>query len=237
MSSLRLHPDRLFPADEPALGIARRLYEGVAHLPIISPHGHTDPAWFATDAPFPDPARLLIVPDHYVFRMLMSQGVPLEALGIPTEDGSPTETDPRAIWRTFARHYHLFRGTPSRLWLDWVFAEAFGLDVRLEPATADLYYDTIDAALKTEAFRPRALFERFNIELIATTESPLDPLDHHRAIRESGWQGRVVTAYRPDPVMDPEAANFADNLRRFGEVSGEDISSFAGYLRAHQARR
>jgi glucuronate isomerase len=169
--------------------------------------------------------------------MLMSQGVPLDTLGIPTEDGSPTETDPRAIWRSFAQHYHLFRGTPSRLWLDWVFAEAFGLDVRLEPATADLYYDTIDAALKTDAFRPRALFERFGIELIATTESPLDPLDHHRAIRESGWSGRVVTAYRPDPVMDPEAPGFADNLRYFGEISGEDISSFAGYLRAHQARR
>jgi glucuronate isomerase len=237
MSPLHLHPDRLFPAEEPTRSIARRLYASVASLPIISPHGHTDPAWFATDAAFPDPARLLIVPDHYVFRMLMSQGVPLDTLGIPTEDGSPTETDPRTIWRTFANHYHLFRGTPSRLWLDWVFAEVFGLDVRLEPATADLYYDTIDAALKTDAFRPRALFERFNIELIATTESPLDPLDHHRAIRESGWQRRVVTAYRPDPVMDPEARGFADNLRRFGEVSGEDVSTFAGYLRAHQTRR
>ena len=237
MTPLHLHPDRLFPAEAATRAIARRLYDGVAGLPIVSPHGHTDPAWFATDAPFPDPARLLIVPDHYVFRMLHSQSVPLEALGIPTEDGSPTETDPRTIWRTFASHYPLFRGTPSRLWLDWVFAEVFGLDVRLEAATADLYYDRIDAALRTDAFRPRALFERFNIELIATTESPLDPLDHHRAIRASGWQGRVVTAYRPDPVMDPEAPGFAANLRRFGEVSGEDISTFAGYLRAHQNRR
>lgn len=237
MTPLILHPDRLFPADPTTRAIARRLHDGIAGLPIVSPHGHTDPAWFARNEPFPDPARLLIVPDHYVFRMLMSQGVPLDALGIPTEDGSSTETDPRAIWRIFARHYHLFRGTPSRLWLDWVFAEVFGLDVRLEEASADLYYDRIDAALKTEAFRPRALFDRFGIELIATTESPLDPLDHHRAIRESGWQGRVVTAYRPDPVMDPEAPGFADNLRRFAEVSGEDVSSFAGYLRAHQVRR
>jgi glucuronate isomerase len=237
MSPLRLHPDRLLPTEEPTRSIARRLYESIARLPIISPHGHTDPAWFATNAPFPDPSRLLIVPDHYVFRMLMSQGVSLDSLGIPTEDGSPTETDPRKIWRTFAQHYQLFRGTPSRLWLDWVFAEVFHLDVRLEPATADLYYDTIDAALNTEAFYPRSLFERFNIELIATTESPLDPLDHHRAIRESGWQGRVVTAYRPDPVMDPEAPGFADHLLRFGEVSGEDVSTFAGYLRAHQTRR
>jgi glucuronate isomerase len=234
---LRLHPDRLFPADPTTRGIARALYAGVKDLPIVSPHGHTDPAWFATDEPFTDPASLLIVPDHYVFRMLYSQGVTLDQLGVPTRDGSPTATDPRAIWHLLAQHYHLFRGTPSRMWLDWVFAEAFGLDVALEPATADLYYDHIDAALKTDAFRPRALYERFNIELIATTESPLDPLDHHRAIRASGWKGRVVTAYRPDPVMDPEHAGFADNLRRFGALAGEDIGSFAGYLRAHEKRR
>ena len=169
--------------------------------------------------------------------MLYSQGVPLEALGIPTADGSPTESDPRKIWRLFAEYYHLFRGTPSRLWLDWVFAQVFGLDVRLEAETAAVYYETIEAALETPEFRPRALFDRFGIELIATTESPLDPLDHHRAIRESGWGGRVVTAYRPDPVMDPEHPGFADNLVRFGEMAGEDVSTFAGYLRAHLNRR
>ncbi len=234
---LTLHPDRLFPADPRTRDIARALYAPVRDLPIVSPHGHTDPAWFATDAPFADPAQLLIVPDHYLFRMLYSQGIPLEALGIPTADGSPTESDPRRIWRLFAENYHLFRGTPSRLWLDWVFAEAFGLDVRLEAETSEYYYETIDAALKTDAFRPRALFERFGIELIATTESPLDPLDQHRAIRESGWGGRVVTAYRPDPVMDPEHPGFADNLIRFGETAGEDVSTYAGYLRAHENRR
>ncbi|HEY0598096.1 glucuronate isomerase [Sphingopyxis sp.] len=237
MTPLTLHPDRLFPADPETRDIARRLYNGVKGLPIVSPHGHTDPAWFAANAPFANPSELLIVPDHYVFRMLYSQGVPLEALGIPTIDGSETAQDPRKIWHLFAAHYHLFRGTPSRLWLDWVFAEVFGLKARLSPETADLYYDTIDAALATDAFRPRALFERFGIEVIATTESPLDPLDHHRVIRDSGWSGRVVTAYRPDPVMDPEHPGFLDNLRRFGEVTGEDISTFAGYLRAHENRR
>ena len=234
---LILHPDRLFPAEPGTRAIARSLYEGVAGLPIISPHGHTDPSWFAGNAPFTDPASLLIVPDHYVFRMLMSQGIGLDALGVPTVDGSPTEADPRAIWALFAANYHLFRGTPSRLWLDWVFAEAFGIDVQLESATATHYYDTIDAALATDAFRPRALFERFNIEVIATTESPLDPLDHHRAIRASGWQGRVVTAYRPDPVVDPEVQGFAANVARFGETAGADVSIFAGYLAAHRFHR
>jgi len=237
LARLALHPDRLFPADERTRSIARALYAPIKDLPIVSPHGHTDPAWFAYDQNFANPAELLIVPDHYVFRMLYSQGIRLEDLGVPTVDGSATEQDPRKIWKIFADHYYLFRGTPSRAWLDWVFSEVFGLDVRLEPATADLYYDTIDAALKTPAFKPRALFERFNIEAIATTESPLDGLEHHKAIRESGWNGKVVTAYRPDPVIDPEAIGFVDNLRRFGEMAGEDISTWDGYLRAHENRR
>ena len=237
MTRLELDPDRLFPADSETRAIARRLHAEVRGLPIISPHGHTDPAWFALDAPFPDPAELLIVPDHYVFRMLYSQGVPLESLGVPRADGGPVETNARAIWRLFARHYHLFRGTPSRLWHDWVYAELFGLDVVLGADTADLYYDAIEAALRTAVFRPRALFDRFGIEFLATTEGALDPLEHHRTIRESGWPGRVVTTYRPDAVVDPEFPGFADNVRALGALAGEDVGSFAGYLRAHRNRR
>src|SRR3954466_10424911 len=169
--------------------------------------------------------------------MLYSQGVTLEELGIPRKDGTKVETDPRKIWRKFAEHYYLFRGTPTRLWLDQAFAELFGMTVRLSAATADDYFDRISECLAKPEFRPRALFEQFKIEVIATTESPLDPLDHHRAIRASGWKGRVMTAYRPDPVMDPEAAGFLENIARFGETAGEDITSFAGYLRAHQFHR
>ncbi|WP_311268222.1 glucuronate isomerase [Sphingobium sp. WCS2017Hpa-17] len=235
--TLSLHPDRLFPSDPATRDIARRLYASVKDLPIVSPHGHTDPRWFAYDEPFANPADLLIVPDHYAFRMLMSQGVKLEDLGIPTVDGSATESDPRAIWRRFAERYYLFRGTPTRMWMDWVFAEAFGIDVQLNADTADHYYDVIDAALKTESFRPRALFERYNIEVIATTEGPLDPLDHHRALRASGWAGKVVTAYRPDPVLDPDDPRFIANVQRFCAMAGEDPASFAGYLRAHEKRR
>ena len=237
VQKLALDPNRLLPADPELRRIARRLHDGICNLPILSPHGHTDAAWFALDTPFADPAELLIVPDHYVFRMLYSQGVPMEALGVPRSDGGPVERDPRTIWRLFAENYHLFRGTPSRLWHDWVYAELFGIEVRLSADTADLYYDTIDAALKTGAFRPRALFERFDIEFLATTEGALDPLDHHRAIRDSGWAGRVVTTYRPDSVVDPEYPGFHDNVRRLGEAAGEEVSTFAGYLRAHENRR
>ena len=234
---LHLHPDRLFPSDPVQRPIARRLYTQVAGLPIVSPHGHTDPAWFAQDEAFANATELLLVPDHYVFRMLYSQGVPLDALGIPRADGSRAAVDPRAAWRVFAERFHLFRGTPSSMWLNHVFHDVFGLRARLDAGTADAYYDTITHALQTPQFRPRALFERFNIEVIATTESPLDPLEHHAAIRASGWKGRVITAYRPDAVVDPEHEQFPEALRRFGELTGEDVHSWQGYLRAHRQRR
>jgi glucuronate isomerase len=234
---LSLHPDRLLPADAGTRAVARRLYRRVADLPILSPHGHTDPAWFAGDAPFPDPAQLLVVPDHYLFRMLYSRGVPLERLGVPRRDGGAVETDPRAIWRLFAAHYALFRGTPSRLWLDHALHEVFGVRDRLGPASADRIYDHVAGCLARDEYRPRALFERFRIELLATTESPLDTLVHHERIRDSGWKGRVVPAFRPDPVVDPEHEDFAAGVARLGELCGEDTASWDGYLRALAARR
>lgn len=238
MRRLTLHPDRLFPADPTVRGIAKQLYAEVATLPIISPHGHTDAQWFASNEPFSNATELLLEPDHYVFRMLYSQGISLEALGLRTRDGRATaDVDPRAAWHLFAQNYHLFRGTPSRMWLDWVFAEAFGIEVQFEAATADLYYDHITAALATPAFKPRALFERYNIEVIATTESPIDTLEHHAAIRASGWKGRVITAYRPDPVVDPEFEGFLDNLKALSELTSEDTFSYEGYLAAHRKRR
>jgi len=163
--------------------------------------------------------------------------VPLDALGIPRIDGSRADVDPREAWRVFASHFHLFRGTPSSMWLNHVFHDVFGLRVRLDASTADRYFDHINEALAAPDFRPRALFERFNIELIATTESPLDPLEHHAAIRESGWPGRVITAYRPDPVIDPEHEQFPHALRAFGEITREDVYQWDGYLRAHRQRR
>src|SRR4051794_31194596 len=233
---LKLDPDRLFAADPETRAIARALYDEVKDLPIVSPHGHTDPAWFATDAPWRNATELLLAPDHYLFRMLYSQGIPLDALGVSSRAG-PSPADPRAAWRLFASHYYLFRGTPSRLWLDHVFAEVFCFDVALEAETADLYYDRIAETLATPAFRPRALFDRFNIALLATTEGAHEALTHHAGIRASGWKGRVVTTYRPDAVIDPEHEEFADALARFAALTGEDVQSWPGYLAAHRKRR
>ena len=232
-----LNPDRLFPTNANARSIARRLYALVQDLPIVSPHGHTDPSWFAENEAFPNAVDLLLIPDHYLVRMLYSQGVSMESLGIPTIDGGQVESDRRKIWQLFADHFYLFRGTPSRSWLDHVFNEVFDLGVTLTPGNANDVFDAINEQLQKDEFRPRALFDRFNIELIATTESPLDSLQHHQTIRDSDWNGRVVTAYRPDPVVDPEYEGFAANIVEFGDITGENTSSWKGYLAAHRRRR
>ncbi|WP_174802336.1 glucuronate isomerase [Martelella limonii] len=233
-----LDDDRLFPLEPKARDLARALYAEVADLPIVSPHGHTDPRWYAENKPFPDPAQLFVVPDHYVFRMLCSQGIAPERLGVARIDGGPVETDSRAIWRLFAENFYLFRGTPSRGWLEHSFAHVFGLTKRFGPETADEFYDHIDDCLKKPEFLPRALFERFNIEVIATTEDPLDDLKWHRQVRESGWTGgRVITAYRPDPVVDPEFEGFVENIEKFGAITGLDTTKFDQYLEAHRQRR
>ncbi|WOI54836.1 glucuronate isomerase [Palleronia sp. LCG004] len=231
------HPDRLFPSDPGERDLARRLYEGVADLPIISPHGHCDPRWFAENKRFPNPAELFVVPDHYVFRMLVSQGVTLTELGVPRADGSRSEIDPRKVWRIFAENFHLFRGTPSEMWLNHSFEHVFGIDMPLNRDTADEYYDHIDAKLAEDSFLPRALFERFNIEALATTEGALDDLKWHKMIRQSGWKGQVITTYRPDAVVDPDYEGFAENVEKLGELTRIPTTSWGGYLEAHRARR
>ena len=228
-----IHPDRLFPAEPSTRKIARTLYEQVRGLPIVSPHGHTNAAWFAKNQPFPDPAELFVQPDHYIFRMLYSQGISLEELEI----GRPEPKNPRKVWRIFASHYYLFRGTPTRLWLDFAFQELFGLEQRLAEETADLYFDTISEKLRTPAFLPRALYERFHLEVLATTDSPLDSLAAHKTIGESSWKARILPTFRPDSVVDPEFAGFVENVAKLGENTGEDTSTWAGYQNALRVTR
>ena len=233
----RLDEDRLLPLEERPRAIARALYRDVADLPIISPHGHTDPRWFAANEPFTDPASLLVTPDHYVLRMLVSAGIPLADLGVARSDGVPVEDDPRRIWHRFADNYHLFRGTPSAFWLDHTLATLFGIEEPLGRSTGEAIFERISECLADPAYRPRALFERFRVEVLATTEGALDPLDHHRALGASGWAGRVVTTYRPDAVVDPDTPGFPGNIRALGELTGRDVGCFQGYLDAHRDRR
>ncbi len=231
-----LNENRLFPADENSRGIAKRLFNEVEKLPIISPHGHTDPSWFASNKNFTNATDLLIVPDHYVLRMLVSQGFKLENLGVIGKDIN-TEKDKRKIWKIFAENYYLFRSTPSRIWMDHTFENLFGINKPLNQKTADFYFDHIGECLKKDEFRPREMYNKFNIEILSTTESALDNLEFHKSIKNSNWNGRIISTYRPDNVIDPDFDNFKENIDKFGEITNEDTTTWTGYLNAHRKRR
>ena len=235
---LALHADRFFDADPAIRRAARALYEETRELPLICPHGHVDPRILAEDAPFPEPTALLITPDHYIFRMLYSQGIPMDALGIPARDGAPARpTDPRRVWQLFADRYYLFRGTPTGVWFDHELHEVFGVRVKLDGASAQRVYDEIAEKLRSPEFRPRALFERFRIETLATTDRATDPLPHHRAIRDSGWTGRVIPTFRPDAALRIAAPGWRDEIRALGELAGETIAGYDAFIRALENRR
>ncbi|SEA65775.1 glucuronate isomerase [Leifsonia sp. 21MFCrub1.1] len=237
MTALAPHPDRLFPADPGVRDIARRLYAEVATAPILSPHGHVDARMLADDEPFPDPAALLITPDHYVTRMLHAVGVPLDELGL-ARDGRPSTADGRAIWRRLCEHWDVFLGTPVRLWFETEFSEVFGLTEQPSPATADALYDQLSATLADPAFRPRALFERFRIEVLATTDDPADDLAaHHRLAADATFRGRVIPTFRADRYMHPDEPGWAARLERLGAVADVDTTTYPGLLEALRRRR
>ena len=220
-----MHPDRCFDADSSVRRVARDLYERTRELPIVSPHGHVEARLLATDEPFADPAALLVSPDHYVLRMLYARGVPLESLGVAPRDGGPFERDPRRIWRRFAERYDVYRGTPTGLWLDYELHELFAVRERLNAETADRVYDAIAERLASPELRPRALYERFKIEVLATTDAASDSLEHHEAIRRSGWRGRVIPTFRPDAVFRISSPGWRDAIGALGASGGRRIES------------
>jgi glucuronate isomerase len=237
MPNLILDDNRFFSPEPSVRRVARELYEGVKDLPIVSPHGHTEPAWFSKNEPFTDPTELLIIPDHYVFRMLYSQGYSLESLGIPPRDGAPVETDRRKIWQIFGDNFYIFAGTPSSLWLSHEFTTVFGIKEKLSGESAMRIYDQISEKLRSPEFRPRAMFDRFNIEVLTTTDSAESKLEHHHAIRESGWKGNVVPCFRPDGVTDLARADWKQNIQNLSAVTGIDIGSYSNYIAALEKQR
>jgi len=238
-----LPEDRFFDPDPAQRRVARELYASVANLPLICPHGHVNPQLFANeDATFGTPADLLIIPDHYVFRMLYSQGIPLESLGItplPGQEkaGAKVESDHRQIWQLFADNFHLFRGTPSGIWLAHELHVVFGIQEKLTGATAQAIYDELAAKLAQPAFRPRALFDQFNIEVLCTTDAATDPLIHHQAINASGWHGDIRPTFRPDAVVNLDALGWQANIEALSEVSGIDVHSYQTFIQALEDRR
>jgi glucuronate isomerase len=233
-----MNPDRYFDPDPTQRVIARELYDAVAALPLICPHGHVDPRLFADPAySFGSPVDLLIIPDHYVFRMLYSQGIALEALGVPRRDGGAVETDHRQIWQTFADHFHLFRGTPTGVWFNDELSNIFGVDEKLDGASAQRIYDHIAAKLARPEFRPRAMFERFNIEVLCTTDAATDPLMHHQAIKASGWKGNLRPTFRPDGVVNLDAPGWRNNIDALSAISGIHVHNYTTFIHALENRR
>jgi glucuronate isomerase len=238
--ALALHPDRFLDPDPATRRAARELYEATRALPLVCPHGHVDPALLAGDALFPEPTALLVVPDHYIFRMLYSQGVPLEDLGIPARDGTAVEHDPRKIWQRVADHWHLFRGTPTGLWMAHELHELFGVREKLGPDSAMRIYDEVAERLRGDDFRPRTLFERFNIEMLATTDAATDPLAHHQAIRASAWsygRHRVVPTFRPDALFRIASPGWTDELAALERSADTGIGSAEAFVAALAERR
>jgi len=230
--------DRLFPADPATRMLARELHASVRGAPLICPHGHVDPRLFAEDAPFSDAASLLVASDPYVLRLLHGHGIPLEQVGVARRDRPEAPiASGRDAFRCFAAHYHLFLGTPSRLWLDAALTDVFGIEAELSATSADLIFDQVGEALAKPKFRPRALFERFGIRFLATTDSPCDDLRHHHAIERSGWRGRVVPTFRPDTALDPEHPEFISEISRLADLTGENTETLSGYLAALRRRR
>jgi len=234
---LVLHQDRFFDSDPSIRNVARALYDETRELPLVCPHGHVDPALLNENTPFPEPTALLIVPDHYIFRMLYSHGVSMESLGIPARDSTTVESDPRATWQRFADNYHLFRGTPTGVWLDHELHDLFEVRVKLDGRSAQFVYDQIAERLASPEFRPRALFDRFNIEVLATTDKATDALSHHRAIRESAWGARLVPTFRPDALLRVASPHWRDELAELSLVSGRAIDDAESFITALAERR
>jgi glucuronate isomerase len=235
--NLHLEEDRFFDSDPSVRRAGRAIYEETRELPLICPHGHVDAAILAENRPFPEPTELLIVPDHYIFRMLYSRGVPLEKLGIPRSDGTRADVDPKDVWQTFAEHWYLFRGTPTGAWLEHELQDLFDVRTKLDASTAGEIYDQISSKLRTPAFLPRALFERFGIEVLATTDAACDPLENHRAIRESGWDGAVIPSFRPDALFRIASPQWGNELKKLSDAAGFDASTYSSFIRAIEERR
>ncbi|AJT42510.1 glucuronate isomerase [Psychromicrobium lacuslunae] len=234
MSSIALDPDRLFPVDPALRQLARELHQLVADLPILSPHGHVPAELLLNNQPFGDPASLLISPDHYVTRLMHASGIGLDELGV-----AGTQAEPREIWRRFCAAWSIFDGTASGYWLRSELVSVFGLDeAELAPERADHLFDQLSAKLATAEFRPRALFDSFGIEVLATTDDPLDSLADHQALAaDPGFSGRVLPTFRPDSYLNASAPGFAERVDRLISEAGDGLVGYAGYLRALQNRR
>jgi glucuronate isomerase len=237
MAEYKLHEDRFFSPEKDVRKYAREIYNSIKSMPIISPHGHVDPTIFSENKPFPNPTKLFLTPDHYLYRMLYSQGISMEALGIPDVNGNVKETDPKKIWKLFAENYYLFNGTPSGVWLDYEFHIVFGIKEKPDGKNALKIYDELNEKINSPEFLPRTLFEKFKVEVLSTTDAASDSLEHHRKIKKSGWKGKIIPCFRPDAVTDLSNPNWKQNLKLLEKSVGFKITSYKSFIKALEKRR
>lgn len=237
MALYNLHEDRFFDPNPAIRNYAREIYLTIKDLPIISPHGHVDPQIFVDNRQFPNPTQLFLIPDHYVFRMLYSKGIPMESLGVPSANKTPVESDPKKIWKLFAENYYLFNGTPSGVWLDYEFNIVFGIKEKLNGENALKIYEELNEKINLPEFLPRTLFDKFRIEALSTTDAPFDTLEPHKKIKESGWKGKVVPAFRPDGITDLSNLAWKRNVEKLGQIVGYEISSYKNLIQSLEERR
>ena len=232
-----LNPDRLFSPLPAQRQLAKDLYTSIKDLPLVCPHGHVNPTLLSNPkASFGNPAELFVIPDHYIFRMLYSQGIRLEDLGIPSQNGQTIETSPRTIWKRFAEHFYLFRATPTGIWLKDELESVFGIEQKLSAETANEIYDELKHKLSLSEFSPRRLFERFNIEVLCTTDAATDTLKQHQALKQEGFN-KLRPTFRPDAVVNLDTLNWHTHLQGLSEVSGQEISSYKQFIAALEIRR
>ncbi|OGS39221.1 MAG: glucuronate isomerase, partial [Elusimicrobia bacterium RIFOXYD2_FULL_34_30] len=230
--------DRFFDSEPTTKWIAQELYDSVKDVPIVSPHGHINPHLFAEEnSTFGNPSELIIIPDHYLYRMLYSQGIPMEAVGVPRIDGGETEKDPRKIWKIFADNFYLFRGTLTGIWLEYEFTNLFGIKRKLNSETAMEIYDIIDKKLNSPEYSPRKMFESFNIEVLCTTDSATDTLEYHKKIRDSGWKGKILPTFRPDAIVNLDSVGWKKNIEKLSEVSCIDVHDYKTFIKSLENRR
>ena len=232
-----MHPDRFLSSNSTNRNFAHNLYQSAKKIPIFAPHGHVDPSLFsAPDANFGNPVDLFIKPDHYVIRTLYSNGIPLEKLGIPPK-GESVDYDPRSAWELFCTNFYLFRATPSGVWLTTSLSDVFGIEHKISKETANFTYDILVEKLSSTEFSPRNLFERFNIEFLATTDSAADSLTHHQSIRNSKWKGNIVPTFRFDSLVHFLNPGWIDEINRLALLSNIEIHNFRSFIQALENRR
>ena len=229
--------DRHLTSNEKALPLAREIFAQMNKWPIISPHGHVAAELILENKQFSNPVELLIKPDHYLTRMLFSQGISYEKLDLPNKSAVVKGISPQEIWRIFAKNWKLFRGTPSRIWFQEILSKFFEIDEILNEVNADAIYEKISIVLAQPEFRPQHLLNQFNIEVLATTDSTSSDLQAHRKLLELDLNTRIIPTFRPDDVSDPLRKDWRQSIKDLSTITGVEIATFKNLLSALRLQR